>query len=75
MLTSCNSQITVSAKELPKCKCGRQGRFYRNEPTGYAEWADWADKMVKTHHQEQCPDCGRYTVWKLGKPENFRYTF
>lgn len=46
--------------------CGRHGRFYRDEPTGYVAWQEWAEKMSQTHHQEQCPGCGRYTIWKPG---------
>ena len=52
------------------CKfCGRKGRFYRDEPTGYVAVEEWAEKMMKTHHQEPCPGCGRLSVWKLGAPD------
>lgn len=46
--------------------CGRVGRFYRLEPSGYVAWHEWAEKMSRTHHQEPCPDCGRFSVWKRG---------
>lgn len=48
--------------------CGREGRFYRSEPSGYVAWFDWADRMGKTHHQESCPGCGRSSVWRKGPP-------
>jgi hypothetical protein len=52
---------------MPVCKfCGRQGRYYREEPSDYGSLQDWAEKMMKTHHQERCPGCQRYTVWKKG---------
>lgn len=46
--------------------CGRQGRFYRDPPDGYVAFSEWADKMMRTHHQERCPGCQRFTVWKPG---------
>jgi ribosomal protein L32 len=58
------------------CKiCGHKSRYHRNEPDGYDEWQRWANKMVKTHHQEQCPDCGNFTIWKKGPPESLIYEF
>lgn len=52
---------------MPQCKfCGRSGRYYRDEPSDYIALSEWAEKMIKTHHQEPCPDCGRLTVWKKG---------
>jgi ribosomal protein S14 len=48
--------------------CGREGRFYRAEPEDYGAWQEWADRMVRTHHQERCPGCGRYSVWRKGAP-------
>jgi hypothetical protein len=49
------------------CKwCGRQGRFYPEQPEGYVAWDEWAEKKSRTHHQERCPGCGRFSVWKLG---------
>lgn len=53
--------------ELRKCShCERVGRFYRDEPSGYVAWHEWAERMSKTHHQERCPECGRLTIWRLG---------
>lgn len=43
--------------------CGREGRGYRKEPIGYVEWHEWAMKLSRTHHQELCPGCNRYTLW------------
>lgn len=56
--------------KLRSCShCGRTGRFYRDEPSGYVSWHEWAEQMSKTHHQKPCPGCGRLSVWKLGVGE------
>lgn len=50
---------------MPKCSnCGEKGPNYREGPRGYLQWQNWAKKMSKTHKQEQCPVCGRWTIWK-----------
>jgi hypothetical protein len=52
---------------MSACKhCGRTGRFYRDEPRGYFEWHAWAEKLSRRYHQEQCPGCGRFTIWRRG---------
>ena len=48
--------------------CGRKGRFYRREPSGYVAWQEWAEKMIRTHHLERCPGCDKFTVWRKGPP-------
>ena len=45
--------------------CGRKGRFYPAEPDGYVARAEWAEKKMLTHHQEQC-ECGRWSIWRKG---------
>ena len=50
---------------MGRCRiCGEPGRFYRDEPTGYVAWHEWAEKMSRTHKQHSCPKCGRFTVWR-----------
>ena len=44
--------------------CGRRGRFYPAQPGGYVAWHEWAEKKNRTHRQERCPGCGRWTVWR-----------
>lgn len=52
---------------MTKCRfCDRTGRFYRDEPEGYLQWHAWAERMSKTHHQQECPGCGRFTIWRKG---------
>lgn len=52
---------------MAECRhCGAKGRFYRSEPQDYVSWHEWAEKMSKTHHQEECPGCGRLTIWRKG---------
>jgi len=46
--------------------CGHRSRFHVAAPAGYVAWAEWAEKKCRTHHQEPCPDCGRFTMWRTG---------
>jgi hypothetical protein len=32
-------------------------------PKGYLQHSDWADRMLKTHRQGQCPTCGYWAIW------------
>ena len=32
-------------------------------PADYNDWHDWANKMVETHKQTMCTDCGMYKIW------------
>jgi hypothetical protein len=34
-------------------------------PAGYGEAFEYADKMMATHDQHECPDCGRLLIWTL----------
>lgn len=59
-----------TGSRAPACgKCGHRGRGYRHEPQGYLEWHEWAERMSRTHHQERCPGCQLYTVWRPGRAE------
>jgi len=50
---------------MPNCPhCGISGRYYKNEPVGYVQWHEWAEKMSKNYVQEQCPGCGRFSIWR-----------
>lgn len=33
-------------------------------PQNYVAHAEWARKMMKTHHQRQCPGCGLWAIWQ-----------
>lgn len=33
-------------------------------PTRYIAHSAWAEEMLKTHDQIQCPGCGLWTIWK-----------
>lgn len=35
-------------------------------PDGYAERAEWAEEMAKTHRCVRCPRCGLFAVWVPG---------
>lgn len=32
-------------------------------PIGYIAYANWADRMAKTHRQIPCESCGLWAVW------------
>ena len=34
------------------------------QPTGYVDRAEWAEYMLQTHVQRQCPGCGLWTIWE-----------
>ena len=37
--------------------------FEADEPSGYAQSLDWAEKKILTHDQGQCEKCGLWVVW------------
>jgi hypothetical protein len=38
-------------------------------PKNYLGHAAWADEMLKTHDQTQCPTCGFWAIWvRKGPP-------
>ena len=39
-------------------------------PSGYIQWHNWAEKKMRTHKQERCPGCGRWSIWKPKKGES-----
>jgi hypothetical protein len=42
----------------------RRADLHTPSPRGYvAAWA-WAEQMMQTHDQFQCPGCGRWLVWE-----------
>lgn len=36
---------------------------HRIGPSGYLARANWADQMIKSHVQSQCPRCGLWVIW------------
>lgn len=44
----------------PDCdpRCSEQ-----QQPTGYVDRAEWAEYMLQTHDQRQCPGCGLWSIW------------
>lgn len=40
-----------------------QQHLHAPHPTGYLAHAAWAEEMLKTHGQQQCPGCGLWAVW------------
>lgn len=41
------------------------------DDSDYLGWHAWARKMGKTHAQERCSGCGRYSIW-VPKMRNVR---
>lgn len=33
------------------------------QPAGYVAASEWAEFMLETHDQQQCPGCGLWTIW------------
>lgn len=40
-------------------KCRRS----KDEPVGYIEWHEWAERKSKTHRQLRCHEHGLFHVW------------
>ena len=58
----------MKTNAVPACPhCGRKGQGYKQQPTDYGGAQEWADWMLKTYEQLQCPGCQRYTIWKKVK--------
>lgn len=41
-----------------------QAHLHTPHPEGYLQHASWAEHMMKTHIQHQCPGCGLWAIWK-----------
>lgn len=37
-------------------------------PSGYLAAFEWAERMVETHDQLQCPGCDLWVIWEPGAP-------
>ena len=35
------------------------------DPSGYSDWHQWARTLAKTHKQERCGECGRFSIWRV----------
>lgn len=33
-------------------------------PPGFVSWHLWAERKAMTHHQERCPVCGLWVIWR-----------
>lgn len=44
----------------PSCP---QAEQHRPSPEGYVAASEWAESMLETHEQQQCPGCGLWLVW------------
>lgn len=36
---------------------------HRIGPNGYLARSEWAENMLKSHRQSQCPTCGLWVIW------------
>ncbi len=32
-------------------------------PPGYVAHAEWAERMLRTHEQQRCPNCQLWAIW------------
>lgn len=58
----------TSAEAAHTAECRHPPRL-PDEPRGYLAWHAWAEKKIKTHHQEFCEHCKRWNIWKPGPPD------
>lgn len=49
--------------EVPNPGCPNAAQ-HEPSPRGYLQSSDYADEMMKTHDQFQCPGCGLWAIWK-----------
>lgn len=59
------TDTTMKKKPTPNPLCE-----HTPHPKGYMEHYAWAQEMLKTHVQLQCPCCGLYAVWRKKKADN-----
>ncbi|MFI2663364.1 hypothetical protein [Micromonospora carbonacea] len=52
----------ISPLPTPNPECPNAGQ-HMPHPTGYIDHSDWADQMMETHDQQQCPGCGGWHIW------------
>lgn len=45
----------------PDCPNAAQ---HNRQPSRYIAASNWADEMMQTHDQHECPGCGRLLIWK-----------
>ena len=50
------------ARETSK-ETGTCDELHTPQPDGYMRWHGWAARMVKTHRQLRCPNCGLFKIW------------
>lgn len=50
------------SEELVVSPC-EGGKKHTPAPQGYVEWHEWAEEKGKTHKQEKCPGCGKWSIW------------
>lgn len=50
----------LSVKRKP---CPNEVAHNDDGPSDYMSRAEWAQNMLKTHDQRQCPDCGLWLIW------------
>lgn len=56
-----NSRCIPIVARRPDCD---PGCVEQQEPSGYVARAEWAEFMLETHDQRQCPGCGLWTIWE-----------
>jgi len=47
----------------------RTPELHADDPDGYLARFEWAQKMMQTHDQIECPGCGLWAQWVLKEPQ------
>lgn len=55
----CLDDDTLAVKN-PDCPNASQHEPW---PRGYGAASEYAEKMMETHNQSQCPSCGLWLIW------------
>lgn len=55
--------MAVDSRMPVKRPCPQE-HLHTPHPSGYIEHAEWAERMLKTHVQVQCPGCLLWAIWR-----------
>lgn len=48
---------------MSECSSEQCNAMAKKVPKGYIAAHLWAVEMLKTHQQQKCPICGKWTLW------------
>lgn len=54
----------AAAAVIPEPACPNQAK-HTLHPSGYLWHSEWAEQLLLTHDQRECPGCGTWSVWEV----------